>query len=101
MHECLSASLPPWAIHTSIGSNSHQVTLGPFAEKVEKRSRKDATPQRRSLRALEREDELSDEILRVKFAEALADQRPPISSEELGRRIEQWRAERLKRDAQG
>ncbi|MDQ3245583.1 MAG: type II toxin-antitoxin system ParD family antitoxin [Pseudomonadota bacterium] len=81
------------------------VTLGPFAEKVERRVKDGRYASaseviRDGLRALDREDELFDEILKAKVAEALADPRPPISSEELGRRIEEWRTERLKRDAQ-
>lgn len=78
------------------------VTLGPFAEKVEKRVRDGEYASvsevlRAGLRALDREDELFDEILRVKVQEALADTRPPIGSEELGREIQEWYAESLKR----
>lgn len=63
------------------------VTLGPFAEKVEKRVKEGRYASaseviRDGLRALDREDELFDEILRIKVQEALADPRPPISLEE-------------------
>ena len=63
------------------------VTLGPFAEKVERRMRDGEYASvsevvRAGLRALEREDELFDEILRIKVQEALADPRPPIALEE-------------------
>jgi antitoxin ParD1/3/4 len=80
------------------------VTLGPFAEKVERRVREGEYSSvsevvRAGLRALDREDELFDEILRVKVQEALVDTRPPISSEELGRQIQEWYAESLKRDS--
>jgi antitoxin ParD1/3/4 len=79
------------------------VTLGPFAEKVERRVRggeyaSASEVVRAGLRALDREDEQFDEILRAKVAEALADPRPPISSDELRRRMEEWHAERLKRE---
>ena len=78
------------------------VTLGPFAEKVEKRVRDGEYASvsevvRAGLRALDREDELFDEILRAKVQEALTDPRPPISSEELRRQIQEWYAESLKR----
>jgi antitoxin ParD1/3/4 len=80
------------------------VTLGPFAEKVERRVRDGEYASaseviRDGLRALDREDELFDEILRLKVQEALADDRPPISSEELGRQMQEWHADRLKRDS--
>ena len=82
------------------------VTLGPFAEKVERRVKEGRYSSaseviRDALRALDREDELFDQILKAKVAEALADPRPPISSEELDRRIKQWHSERLERDAKG
>lgn len=78
------------------------VTLGPFAEKAERRVQEGEYASvsevvRAGLRALDREDELFDEILKAKVAEALADPRPPISSEELGRQIDEWYAEALKR----
>lgn len=80
------------------------VTLGPYAEKVERRVREGQYASaseviRDGLRALDREDEIFDELLRAKVKEALADPRPPISSEEMRRRIDEWHAERLKRDA--
>jgi antitoxin ParD1/3/4 len=63
------------------------VTLGPFAEKVERRVKEGRYASasevvRDALRALDREDDLFDEILRVKVQEALADKRPPIGLEE-------------------
>lgn len=78
------------------------VTLGPFAAKVEKRVREGRYSSaseviRDGLRALDREDELFDEILRIKVREALADPRPPISSEELGKQIKEWHADSVKR----
>lgn len=80
------------------------ITLGPFAEKVERRVRDGEYASvsevvRAGLRALDREDEQFDEILKAKVAEALADPRPPISSDELRRRMEEWHAERLKRES--
>ena len=80
------------------------VTLGPFAEKVEKRVKDGRYASaseviRDGLRALDREDELFDEILRIKVQEALADPRPPISSEEMKRRLKEMHEARLKRDA--
>ena len=82
------------------------VTLGPFAEKVERRVAEGRYASaseviRDGLRALDREDELFDAILKAKVLESLADPRPPISSDEMGRRIEEWHQERLKRDAEG
>ena len=82
------------------------VTLGPFAEKVERRVKEGRYASaseviRDALRALDREDELFDQILKAKVAEALADPLPPSSSEERDRRIKQWHSERLKRDAEG
>jgi antitoxin ParD1/3/4 len=80
------------------------VTLGPFAEKVEKRVKDGRYASaseviRDGLRALDREDELFDQILRIKVQEALADTRPPISSEEMKRRLKEMHKARLKRDA--
>jgi antitoxin ParD1/3/4 len=80
------------------------VTLGPFAEKVERRIRDGRYASvseviRDGLRALDREDELFEEILKAKVAEALADPRPPISSEEMRRRLEEKHRARLKRGA--
>lgn len=80
------------------------VTLGPFAEKVERRVRNGEYASaseviRDGLRALDREDEMFEQILRLKVQEALADTRPPISSEELSRQMQQWHADRLKRDS--
>lgn len=78
------------------------VTLGPFAEKVERRVRDGEYASvsevvRAGLRALDREEEQFDEILKAKVAEALADTRPPISSDELRRQMDEWYAEALKR----
>jgi antitoxin ParD1/3/4 len=80
------------------------VTLGPFAEKVERRVKEGRYASaseviRDALRALDREDELFEEILKVKVAEALADPRPPISSEEMKRRLSELHEARLKRDS--
>jgi antitoxin ParD1/3/4 len=80
------------------------VTLGPFAEKVERRVKEGRYASvsevvRDGLRALDREDELFEEILKAKVAEALADPRPPISSEEMRRRLEEMHKARLKRGA--
>lgn len=79
------------------------VTLGPFAERVERRVKEGRYASaseviRDGLRALDREDELFDEILKAKVAEALADPRPPISSEEMKRRLAELHEARLKRD---
>ena len=78
------------------------VTLGPFAEKVEKRVREGRYSSasevvRDGLRALDREDELFDEILKARVAEALADPRPSISSEEVDASIQEWYKEALKK----
>ncbi len=80
------------------------VTLGPFAEKVERRVAEGHYASaseviRDGLRALDREDELFEEILKAKVLEALADPRPSISMEELDRSIEEWHAAALKRGA--
>jgi antitoxin ParD1/3/4 len=80
------------------------VTLGPFAEKVEKRVREGRYASaseviRDGLRALDREDELFDQILKAKVLEALADPRPPISSDELRRRLDAKHKARSARDA--
>ena len=71
------------------------VTLGPFTEKVERRVKEGRYASasevvRDALRALDREDELFDQILKAKIAEALADTRPPVSIEELDRSIDEW-----------
>ncbi|HET6536477.1 MAG TPA: type II toxin-antitoxin system ParD family antitoxin [Sphingomicrobium sp.] len=78
------------------------VTLGPFAEKVERRVKEGhyasaSEVVRDALRALDREDELFDEILREKVKEALADPRPSISSEEVDGSIQEWYQAALKR----
>jgi antitoxin ParD1/3/4 len=80
------------------------VTLGPFAEKVERRVKEGRYASaseviRDGLRALDREDELFDQILKAKVAEALADPRPRISSEEMRKRLEETHRARLKRGA--
>ena len=78
------------------------VTLGPFAEKVEKRVQEGRYASvseviRDGLRALDREDELFDEILRIKVQEALADPRPPISLEEAYNRLAAKHEARVRR----
>jgi antitoxin ParD1/3/4 len=80
------------------------VTLGPFAEKVEKRVREGRYASaseviRDGLRALDREDEMFDQILKAKVAEALADPRPPVSIEEIDRSIDEWYEAAAKRGA--
>lgn len=80
------------------------VTIGPFAEKIERRIRDGEYSSasevvRAGLRALDRGDELFDEILKAKVLEALADPRPSISSEEMRRQMDSWHAERVKRDS--
>lgn len=123
MQQWLKASSRPWAIHTSVrrelvsymimsynrtmsarANKPISVTLGPFVEKVEKRVKEGRYASaseviRDGLRALDREDELFDQILKVKVAEALADARPPISSEEMKRRLQEMHEARLKRGA--
>ena len=79
------------------------VTLGPFAEKVEKRVQEGRYASvseviRDGLRALDREDELFDEILRIRVQEALADPRPPISLEEAFNRLAAKHEARVRRD---
>lgn len=71
------------------------VTLGPFAEKVERRVAEGhyasaSEVVRDALRALDREDELFDEILKAKVQEALDDPRPSLSSEEVDASIQSW-----------
>ena len=71
------------------------VTLGPFAEKVERRVAEGRYASasevvRDALRALDREDELFDEILKAKVQEALDDPRPSLSSEEVDASIQSW-----------
>ena len=78
------------------------VTLGPFAEKVETRVQEGRYASvseviRDGLRALDREDELFDEILRIKVQEALADPRPPISLEEAYNRLAAKHEARVRR----
>ena len=78
------------------------VTLGPFAEKVERRvadGRYASASEvvRDALRALDREDALFDEILKAKVQEALDDPRPAIISDEMRREIDSWKADRVKR----
>jgi antitoxin ParD1/3/4 len=80
------------------------ITLGPFAEKVEKRVKEGRYASaseviRDGLRALDREDELFDEILRAKVREALADPRPSISSDEVDASIQEWYGAALRRGA--
>lgn len=80
------------------------VTLGPFAEKVERRVSEGQYASaseviRDALRALDREDELFDEILKAKVQEALDDPRPPISLAELDHSIDEWYEAALKRSA--
>jgi antitoxin ParD1/3/4 len=80
------------------------VTLGPFAEKVERRMRDGEYASvsevvRAGLRALEREDELFEEILRAKLQEALADTRPPIALDEAFDRLIAKHEARSRRDA--
>jgi len=80
------------------------VTLGPFAEKVERRVRDGQYASvseviRDGLRALDREDELFDEILKAKVAESLADTRPLLTIDQLDQSISEWYEAALKRDA--
>ncbi len=80
------------------------VTLGPFAEKVERRVAEGRYASasevvRDALRALDREEEIFDQILKVKVQEALDDPRPPISLDELDRSIDEWYEAALKRSA--
>jgi antitoxin ParD1/3/4 len=80
------------------------VTLGPFAEKVERRVRDGEYASaseviRDGLRALDREDELFDEILRLKVQEALADTRPPLTSEQVYERLRKRHETRTTRDS--
>lgn len=78
------------------------VTLGPFAEKVERRVKEGRYASvsevvRDGLRALDREEALFEQILKAKVAEALADPRPSISSEEVDASIQEWYEAALKR----
>lgn len=78
------------------------VTLGPFAEKVERRVKEGRYASasevvRDALRALDREDELFDEILKAKVQESLADPRPSLSSEEVDASIQEWYRAAVKR----
>lgn len=78
------------------------VTLGPFAEKVERRVKEGRYASaseviRDGLRLLDREDALFEEILKAKVAESLADPRPPISLEEMKRRLAEKHEARIER----
>ena len=94
------------------------VTLGPLAERVEARVRSGAYASvsevvRAGLRALDREEAMLERIfqpideddpkwiahVREKVEEALADPRPPVSAEEVKRRILEWHRERTERAA--
>jgi antitoxin ParD1/3/4 len=80
------------------------VTLGPFAEKVERRVKEGRYASaseviRDGLRALDREDALLDEILKAKVAESLADTRPSVSIEGVDRSIGEWYEAAIKRGA--
>ena len=94
------------------------VTLGPFAERVEARVRSGDYASvseviRAGLRALDREEALLERLFvpiddddpewianaKEKVAEALADPRPPISSEEVRRRIHERHRAWIARDA--
>jgi antitoxin ParD1/3/4 len=94
------------------------VTLGPLAERAEARVRSGdyasiSEVVRAGLRALDREDAMLERLfppidesdpewiayVREKIEEALADPRPPISSEEVNRRIHERHRARLARDA--
>jgi antitoxin ParD1/3/4 len=70
------------------------VTLGPLGDRVEQRVRSGQYASasevvRAGLRALDREDEALDAILRAKVAEALADTRPDLSAEDLERHLDE------------
>ncbi|MDB5672806.1 MAG: addiction module antidote protein [Alphaproteobacteria bacterium] len=80
------------------------VTLGPLAGRVEQRLNSGQYSSasevlRAGLRALDREDEAFDTILRAKVAEALSDTRPEISAEALERHLDERHARRLAGDA--
>lgn len=71
------------------------VTLGPFADKVERRVRDGEYASasevvRAGLRALDQQEKMFDQILKAKVAESLADNRATVSIEELDRSIEEW-----------
>lgn len=78
------------------------VTLGPLAEAVERRLKDGRYASasevvRAGLRALDREEELFDEILKAKVAESLADTRPIVSIEDVDRSISEWYRTAVKR----
>jgi antitoxin ParD1/3/4 len=80
------------------------VTLGPLAKRAEARVTSGEYASisevvREGLRALDRQDRLFAEILRVKVEEALADPRPNLSSEEVWSDINRRHQERLKSGA--
>lgn len=56
---------------------------------------------RAALRALDREEEAIDAILRAKITKALADPRPGIPAEEVFDRLERKYADRLKASGRG
>jgi antitoxin ParD1/3/4 len=80
------------------------VTLGPLAVRAEGRVKAGQYASlsevvRAGLRALDREEQLFDALLKAKVAEALADKRPDISSDDLSARLLARHQDRLTRGA--
>ncbi len=79
------------------------VTLGELHERVEARVRSGAYSSasevvRAGLRALDREEEALDEMLRQKIREALDDPRPSIHADEVFERLERKHAALVKKE---
>ena len=77
------------------------VTLGELQERVDARVKSGAYSSasevvRAGLRALDREDEALDEIIRRKIQESLDDPRPDVTLEEVLDRLERKHAKRIK-----
>jgi antitoxin ParD1/3/4 len=77
------------------------VTLGELQERVEARVKSGAYSSasevvRAGLRALDREEEALDDLLRAKIKESLDDPRPSIPADEVFDRLERKHAARMK-----
>jgi antitoxin ParD1/3/4 len=80
------------------------VTLGPLADRAEGRVKAGQYASlsevvRAGLRALDREEQLFEALLKAKVAEALADERPDVSADDLSARLLARHQDRLTRGA--
>ena len=88
---------------SSRAENAVPVDLGGFAARAETRVKNGeynsiSEVVQAGLEALDRQDEAFEAVLKAKVAEALADTRPPLSCDDVMRRIEERHARRLGRD---